>query len=292
MVAKSSMPMVEISESRVVELACSPFWNQIAVEVELAVAPKLVVAVNGKAAVSPAPVTKSVPATAAMIAPPVVVLRMLSDEIPDMAKLVVVALVKSELPRSVVEPRRFDATELRAPVMVLEPVTAKAEVVPLLRLKLRPVMRPVFDTEKSVEVADAVDEPMAKSTSLVSPLLVCTESLANGEVVPTPTAPVEEIRSLSVPPVENPIRSAPGVNIPVFPSELNPYVGADAVPPVARIRGTEPAIVLEKMTVAAEAVPTIVAEPLTARFPVVVAPPEMVRPVVWPPAPIVELASA
>ena len=33
------------------------------------------------------------------------------------------------------------------------------------------VVEPMFDTEKSVDVAEAVDEPMAKRVVLVEPLL-------------------------------------------------------------------------------------------------------------------------
>ena len=51
------------------------------------------------------------------------------------------------------------------------------------------VMAPVLETEKSVEVAEAVDEPMAKRVVAVSPLLVCIESLAYGDEVPIPRAP-------------------------------------------------------------------------------------------------------
>ena len=56
------------------------------------------------------------------------------------------------------------------------------------------VVEPVFDIEKIVEVADAVEEPMAKSVVAVSPLLVAIESLANGEEVPMPIEP--EVGSL------------------------------------------------------------------------------------------------
>ena len=45
---------------------------------------------------------------------------------------------------------------------------------------------PVFDTEKSVVVADAVDEPIAKSVVLTSPLLACIAKRANGVVLPMP----------------------------------------------------------------------------------------------------------
>ena len=51
------------------------------------------------------------------------------------------------------------------------------------------VVLPVFATEKSVVVAEAVEEPIAKRLVLVSPLLVCIESLAYGEDVPMPSAP-------------------------------------------------------------------------------------------------------
>ena len=44
--------------------------------------------------------------------------------VPVMARLVVVAKVKSELPKSVVEPKRFESVELRTPLIVVEPVTA------------------------------------------------------------------------------------------------------------------------------------------------------------------------
>ena len=46
--------------------------------------------------------------------------------------------------------------------------------------------RPVLEMEKSVEVADWVDEPIAKSVLLVSPLFAWMERRAKGEVVPMP----------------------------------------------------------------------------------------------------------
>src|SRR6185369_10181589 len=55
------MPTVEMSERRAVEEACKPFWNQSAVEVELAVAPKFVVGVNGNAKLLPPPAPQSEP---------------------------------------------------------------------------------------------------------------------------------------------------------------------------------------------------------------------------------------
>ena len=53
------------------------------------------------------------------------------DETLVIARLVVVALEKSELPRSVVEPKTLAKVELRAPESVVEPVTAnEVEVAP------------------------------------------------------------------------------------------------------------------------------------------------------------------
>ena len=55
--------------------------------------------------------------------------------------------------------------------------------------KLRPleiVVEPVLETEKSVVVAEAVDEPMEKSVVLVSPSFAWTANLASGLVVPIP----------------------------------------------------------------------------------------------------------
>lgn len=51
------------------------------------------------------------------------------------------------------------------------------------------VVEPVLEMEKSVVVAEAVEEPIAKSVCAVSPLLVWIESLAYGEVEPTPKEP-------------------------------------------------------------------------------------------------------
>src|SRR3989338_1937861 len=79
---------------------------------------------------------------------------------------------------------------LRTPPIVEEAVTKREPVeVPEPSEKLPPVMRPVFETEKSVAEAEAVVEPMAKSVVLVSPLLLWIENLANGELVPTPMEP-------------------------------------------------------------------------------------------------------
>ena len=45
-------------------------------------------------------------------------------------------------------------------------------------------------TLKSVVVADAVEEPMAKSVVLAEPLFAWMENLAHGDVVAMPTLPV------------------------------------------------------------------------------------------------------
>ena len=52
------------------------------------------------------------------------------------------------------------------------------------------VVLPIFDTEKRVEVAPDDDvEPTAKTVVFSEVEALCTESVANGEVVPTPTLP-------------------------------------------------------------------------------------------------------
>ena len=51
------------------------------------------------------------------------------------------------------------------------------------------MVEPVLETEKSVVVALAVEEPIAKRILFVSPLLAWTESFANGVEVPTPNFP-------------------------------------------------------------------------------------------------------
>ena len=61
---------------------------------------------------------------------------------PRVAKLVVVALVRSVLPKSVVEASCAPPVALKAPLTVEEPVMARLEVVPLPREKARPVMSP------------------------------------------------------------------------------------------------------------------------------------------------------
>ena len=52
------------------------------------------------------------------------------------------------------------------------------------------VVEPVLETEKSVVVAVAVEEPIAKRVVAVEPLFACTANFANGEEVATPRVPV------------------------------------------------------------------------------------------------------
>src|SRR6185437_8926715 len=95
-------------------------------------------------------------------------------------------------------PRLAVPSALKTPLMVDEPVTASAEVVAPVACKLSSVVRPVFDTEKSVVVAEAVEEPIANKVVLVSPLLAWIANLLNGEVVATPMLPVERMRRRSL----------------------------------------------------------------------------------------------
>jgi hypothetical protein len=64
------------------------------------------------------------------------------------------------------------------PVAAWRERLANGEVVPI-------PTKPVFFTMKCVVVADAVEEPIAKSVSMESIDEPCTERRANGEVVPT-----------------------------------------------------------------------------------------------------------
>jgi hypothetical protein len=60
------------------------------------------------------------------------------------------------------------------------------------------VMAPVLEILKSVVVAVAVEEPMAKRVVLVSPVLALMESFAYGVLVLMPTLPVEVTASRSM----------------------------------------------------------------------------------------------
>jgi hypothetical protein len=69
-------------------------------------------------------------------------------------KFVLVALVSSVFPASVVDPKRFAKVELKAPVIVVEPATAKVPAAKTL---------PTLLMVKRVEVENAVVvEPMEK----------------------------------------------------------------------------------------------------------------------------------
>jgi hypothetical protein len=57
----------------------------------------------------------------------------------------------------------------------------------------------VLEILKRVEVAEAVEEPMAKRVVAVSPLLALMESFANGVVEPTPTLPAPGLISVFPP---------------------------------------------------------------------------------------------
>jgi len=125
--------------------------------------------------------------------PPVVANGTRPAESEVMAKLVVVALVNVLPPVQVLVSlsKVEDAAEpVTVPqTMVPDELTLSAlapEQVPKVEAK---VVEPMFDIEKSVVVAEAVEEPMAKSVVAVSPLFVAIENLANGVLVPTPTAP-------------------------------------------------------------------------------------------------------
>ena len=82
-------------------------------------------------------------------------------------------------------------------------VEKKLVVVPLMREKLRPVIRPVLLMLKSVVVADAVEEAMlkAKLPGYVLRLLRLMANLPNGVVVPIPTLPAALTRKTLEPPL-------------------------------------------------------------------------------------------
>jgi hypothetical protein len=88
--------------------------------------------------------------------------------------------------------------------LVLDPTTNEGPVIPLGLTERRAhgevlamLTSPVLETLKSVVVAEAVEEPMAKSVLFVLPLNACTESFANGEVVPMPRFPEASMRKRS-----------------------------------------------------------------------------------------------
>ena len=75
------------------------------------------------------------------------------------------------------------------------PATA-ATIVPLAfvlsrdEVSWKSVVEPVFDTENKVEVADAVEEPIANNIGFVPPLLAWIANCDHGVEEPTPSAPV------------------------------------------------------------------------------------------------------
>ena len=90
-------------------------------------------------------------------------------------------MLNSELPSSVVEPRRFDTTELNAPLIVVEPVTAsEVEVAPCNDVA------PLTVKDASVE-APAVSVPkLTVPSALKTPVMVEEPVTASAEVVPEP----------------------------------------------------------------------------------------------------------
>jgi hypothetical protein len=213
---------------RIVEEAERPFVRRRVVEVELATPPNEVVGVNGKAKFE-----KSVPATAAITCPPVVVLSSEPEAIPEIQRFVVEAVVAVIM---VVEAYgkvdAEDEVEVMVPPtkrlleMYPEPCTAKREpgvVVPTPTF-------PLLSTVRRVVVAEAVDEAIANNVVFVSPLFAWIDSFANGEVVPIPNLPVESILTLSMPLVEKPKTFEAGLYIPSVDLALKVYVGESAVP--------------------------------------------------------------
>ena len=172
-----SAPMVSwVVEALVkteVDEAKSANWfprRKSGVEVALVVVPKWVVVVKGKALVICAGVAKSVPETAAMTAPPVVVLRREPEAMLEIAKFVVVAavpvaLAKVKFWRVVEEVARNDGaertsdTKVRFAESVKAPlVVAKGILVAVREETVRFVVEavpkyPVPETESAVELA-------------------------------------------------------------------------------------------------------------------------------------------
>ena len=68
-------------------------------------------------------------------------------------------------------------------------VEVELVVVRLFPVAVRNERRPVFEIEKRVVVAEAVEEPIAKSVVLVEPLLAWIENLAHGDEEATPSVP-------------------------------------------------------------------------------------------------------
>ena len=201
------------------------------------------------------------PASAAMSAPPVVVFSMLPDEIEEIAKLVVVACDVVALP-----PVKFcsvdDAPARKPPVRVESPVTPRVEE----SVALWRVARPL-----------AVRVPkVAPLVALNCPPIVLEAEAKNDVEVPLPKE--------KLPPVMRPVFDTEKrvVDTPLLEveamakSEVRTEVEAACTPSVANCWVDEPTV----------------SEPRSVVLPVVVAPPETVRPLACPPLPTVVEASS
>src|SRR3989344_1699157 len=229
-----------------VDDACSPPWNQMAVEVEFATAPKLVVVVNENA--PPAPVA-SVPQTMLpdasvssaslqemreeTVNPPDVTLnpRIVDDAVPD-----VVSIAVADSPAANVDVAAVPCTtrnpDVVAPPEMVRPVVCVAP----------PIVDEAYALKESAPMS-MVPNPLVMLPEFSAPVVtrLASASIADSKVVSV----VASIASMLL---------------------------SDAVSPP------------ERMLV----VPSRMSPPDTVRSPVVVAPPHMVRPVVCPPAPIVD----
>src|ERR1044072_416144 len=83
-----------------------------------------------------------------------------------------------------------EATDTAPETIVPEELVVSAEVPEQVPKVEASVVEPMFEMLNSVVVAEAVDEPIANSVVLVSPLLACTARRAYGLVEPTPNLPV------------------------------------------------------------------------------------------------------
>ena len=124
--------------------------------------------------------------------PPVELVERRPERTLVMARPVVVALEKiAPVAKRLVEVALVEVEKL---------VKSDARVVEPLESRFVAVTSPVLETEKSVVVADAVEEAIAKSVPLTSPSNAWTESLDHGEEVPTPRLPFpEKVARLPVP---------------------------------------------------------------------------------------------
>ncbi len=111
------------------------------------------------------------------------------EAMPVIAKVEEVALVRSVVPKSVVDARRFWVSEFNTPLMVVEPVTAReVEVAPFSEVPPRTVrvllaLRAPFTLRSEARVVDPVT---AKVPVLVAPVVVRPPLKATSEVVAPP----------------------------------------------------------------------------------------------------------